>query len=298
MIGLAPFLLFNWQTGGTVASVGGNLTQSYYGVNNLAVAHNVWVRLGQLAEILQGSQFDYLGGVFHNWLAPWLILLIVLVAFMRNWRSLAAPILLLVAAFCASLFTVSGLFVTHYALLQPFIFGVVGVALHELRVTASRSWRIVRAALSLLLLLCFCGDVTNTVRYHSVLSQSGGMGDHSDATYHLAYHLRYNGMGAPIALDWGMEATVRYLSEGTVQPIELFGYESLTEPDSTFINRLSPFLQNRDNIYLLRAPNRTVFSGRREQFLQEVKRLGLSANLETTFPQRNGEVLFELWRVK
>jgi alpha-beta hydrolase superfamily lysophospholipase len=46
-------------------------------------------------------------------------------------------------------------------------------------------------------------DLTHTVAYHRALAQSGGLGDHSDASYHLAYHLRYNGMGAPIGARLG-----------------------------------------------------------------------------------------------
>ncbi|MFN8440596.1 MAG: hypothetical protein U0175_07505 [Caldilineaceae bacterium] len=291
LLGLSPLLLFNWQTGGTLFSVGGNLTQSYYGVNNLDLASNFLVRARQIVQILQGNQFDYLGGVFSDWLAPWLVAGILVMATLRNWRFLFAPLVLLLCAFMASLFTVSGLFVTHYALLQPLLYGLVGIALYELRIG---DYRILVA---ILLMFWFCIDLSNTLRYHQVLSQSGGLGDHSDASYHLAYDLRYNGMGAPIALDWGMDATVRYLSEGTVRPIEIFGYESLQQPDPAFQDRLAPFLQNPDNVYLLRAPQRTVFVGRREAFLQAVEHLGQSAKLEKTFAQRNREVLFELWRV-
>jgi hypothetical protein len=141
-------------------------------------------------------------------------------------------------------------------------------------------------------------DARATLLYHQALARSGGLADHSDATYHLAYHLRYNGLGAPIVLDWGMDAPVRFLSENTVRPIEIFGYESPGAPDEAFGARLDPFLGNPDNVYLLHAPGQTVFAGRREVFLAEVEARGLVAMLERTFAQRNGTPLYELWRVQ
>ncbi|MCB0152093.1 MAG: hypothetical protein KDE01_31110, partial [Caldilineaceae bacterium] len=78
---------------------------------------------------------------------------------------------------------------------------------------------------------------------------------------HLAYHLRYNGMGAPLALDWGIDAPVRYLSQGAVTPIEIFGYASPAAPDDGFAGRLAPFLENPDNVYLLHSEGATVFAG-------------------------------------
>lgn len=306
LIALSPLILFNLKTGGTFSSVGGNLTESYYGVNNLDIVHNFDVRIRQLIQVLRGDQFDYLGGTFSNWLAPWLAIAIIAFATVRNWRLMMAPLLLLGGAFAASLFTVSGLFVTHYALMQPVFFGLMGVSLGAIRQETEQTGNVagqiinrnLQFVIRSLLVLWFCFDLTNTIRYHQMLTQSGGLGDHSDASYHLAYHLRYNGMGAPIALDWGIDASVRYLSENTVRPIEIFGYASLDKPDEQFVVQLAQFLENPDNRYLLRAPDRTVFAGRREAFLQAVQQAGRSATLEATFSQRNGAELFELWRVR
>ena len=44
---LLPLLAFNWQTGGTLASVTGNLGRSYYGVDNANVVANLPVRWSQ-----------------------------------------------------------------------------------------------------------------------------------------------------------------------------------------------------------------------------------------------------------
>ncbi|MBK8049434.1 MAG: hypothetical protein IPK16_21340 [Anaerolineales bacterium] len=280
---LTPLLLFNWQSGGTLTSVGSNLRQSYYGVENANVLGNLAVRANQVVQSLRGNFFWYLGGLHANGLAPWLALVALIAGLWRDWRRVLPPLILTGAAFGASLFTISDLFITHYALIEPLIVGTVAIALGSWLEGGQRarinrtgqagvsgvepSWRgrsrIPAFVVSLVVVLWLVADLAATVQYHGDLARSGGLADHSDANYHLAYHLQYNGMGAPIALDWGMDAPVRYLTNGAVTPIEIFGYATPERPDSDFQKRLALFLPNVDNRYLLHAPNATVFRGRR-----------------------------------
>lgn len=297
LLPLLPLIAFNLQTGGTFASIGGNLGTSYYGVNNANVLGNLPIRGQQLIQVLRGEQFWYLGGSYANVLAPWLAVLALVAGLWRDWRRTLPPLLLVSGAFLFSLFTLSDLFITHYVLLQPLLIGAVGVALGTwLEPGAVR--RISGVAVAVLVAVWLVFDFTNSFRYHSALAASGGLADHSDASYHLAYHLRYHGMGAPIALDWGMDAPVRYLTEGAVTPIEIFGYASPAEPDADFRARLAPFLANPDNRYLLHAKDAEVFRGRREAFLAAVADVGGRAVVEQQFAQSNGTPLYEIWRVE
>lgn len=313
VIGLLPLLLFNWQTGGVWARITDNAAQSYYGVDNSAVLANLSVRAGQLWHMLRGDHLWYLGGIYANELAPWLALVAITAGALRRPRVVLPPLMLLACALGMSLFTVSDLFITHDALLQPVLLGVVGVAAEALlamsatrRATESPetpTWaeRLSRSVLPGVAALIVCWltlDVATTLRYHASLAQSGGLADHSDASYHLAYYLQYNGLGAPVALDWGLDATVRYLSAGAVTPIEIFGYTSPAAPDEEFGARLSQFLGNPDNVYLLRAPGQTVFAGRRSAFAAAAAAADLTPVLETTFSQRDGAPLYEIWRVR
>lgn len=305
---LVPLLWFNLQSGGTLASIGANLGRSYYGVDNLALGANLITRLGQLVQILRGDQFWYLGAIFANPVAPWAGLTIVLLGLLRSPSSVTTPLLLLACAVILSIFTVSDLFITHYALLQPLTLSVIAVAAGALiarqphaaahRSTPYRSTllRSVRLLVVGLLLVTFACDLANTVAYHRALAQSGGLADHSDAGYHLAYYLRYNGMGAPLALDWGIDATVRFLTEGAVTPIEIFGYTSPDAPDAQFEQRLTLFLENPDNVYLLHSEQATVFKGRRERFFAAVTAQGRTPVLERRFLQRDGTALYEIWK--
>ncbi len=341
---LIPFILFNVKTGGTLSSITQNLGSSYYGVNNAAIWENATVRWQQLLQTLRGDHLWYLGALEGNALAPAAALGLPAAALLRRGgrRVVGPPLLLLAAAFGASFFTVSDLFVTHYALLHPLAIAVTGVGLHELwrwaafkggdgadgrgpggAVGAGRKgnagnplWEWLRGLISgsasgpqfglkvvahssLALVVCavFLLDLRATAGYHSALTRSGGLVDHSDASYHLAFDLRHGGMGAPIALDWGMEAPIRFLSEGRVRPIEVFGYGSLQEPDGGFIERLEPFLDNVDNVYLLRAPGNEVFQGRRAAFERMVRERNGRLEREQVYAQLDGTPLYERWRV-
>ena len=300
---LTPLFWFNLQSAGTFTAIGSNLQASYYGVDNLAIGTNLAIRWQQFGQMLRGDHLWYLGGLYGNGLALWGGIAVVALALVANSRRLLVPLLLLIAAFGASLFTISDLFITHYALLQPLAVVVIALAIHTL--FAQVKWRkglLSRPTLwhGLGILLVFCwllADLSATLRYHSALSRSGGLADHADTSYHLAYYLRYNGLGAPIALDWGFDAPVRYLSVGTVTPIEIFGYSAPGAPDANFAQRLELFLGNPDNVYLLHTDAATIFAGRRERFLQELANRGLQPVLMTTFAQRDGTPLVELWRV-
>jgi hypothetical protein len=301
---LFPLIFFNWQTGGLVERIMLNLDQSYYGVNHREWWHNATVRWPQLWQVLRGEHLWYLGGVYANPLAVWVTGFALLMGMLRGWRLLTLPLLLLGLAFVCSLFTVSDLFITHQALLQPVAVAVVAIGLAcgwaDSRQAKHHTgfWRrSVNYWVVGLVLLWLGGDLATTLRYHTALTRSGGVADHSDATYHLAYYLEHHGLGAPIVLDWGMAAPIYYLSRGKVTPIEIFGYASLQQPDAQFGERLRLFLVNEDNVYLLRAPSSTVFAGRREHFMQESAAWGRRLIVEQQFAQRDGIPLFEIWRV-
>ncbi len=329
LLPLTPLLFFNWQSGGVWRALTEHLDTSYYGVANRDLLANLVVRSRQVVQTLEGRHFWYLGGLYDNPVAPWLALVSIGWGLWRCHRLILGPLLLGLAAFACSLFTISDLFITHYALLHPLFTGIVALGLTVIGIATNpdaastifreggsgrsgqqdgASQKMIQSSaalpvdrwrwlLALLIALWFGVDLTATARYHLALTSSGGLGDHSDVSYHLAYHLRYNGLGAPIALDWGFDAPVRYLSEGAVTPIEIFGYSSPAAPDPAFGERLRPFLGNPNNVYLLHTPAATSFQGRRETFFAEVAHAGRQARLETTCAQRDGVPLVELWRV-
>src|SRR5690606_21156266 len=117
------------RTGGPGAALAGKAGESYYGVDNLAVWRNLPVRLTQLRQTLRGDHLWYLGGLYANPAALWLALGAIGAGVWAAPRRMAQPLLLIGAAVLLSLFTISDLFITHYALLLPFLVGAVALGL-------------------------------------------------------------------------------------------------------------------------------------------------------------------------
>jgi hypothetical protein len=220
-----------------------------------------------------------------------------------------------------SAFTVSDLFITHYALIYPLIPLTGGLAVSVL-VGGPSGWderpgaqassggsgdsgsggasRILFLLLPLIALLAVgwwaAADLWTTARYHAVLSISGGYSAHSDAVYELAASLDQEGSAMPVALDWGLGAPIQFLTAGRVNPVEVFGYDRLDAPDAGFAERMSSFLDDPDSIYLAHMPDVTVFSGRVDALRMMAAERGLTLEEAGRFTERSGHPLFVLYR--
>ena len=302
LLPLLPLIIFNLQTGGTLASVLGNLGESYYGVNNRAYIPNLAVRLGQLWPLLRGDHFWYLGGIFANPWAPYLaagtVLLGIGLGFRtRRWAHLL-PVALLLLIVAQSAFTVSDLFITHYALAVPLIPLAVGLVVGTAgRLRAGRARGMLVAVSVLMALLWAGGDLRTTLRYHQALARTGGHSAHSSAVYDLAAVLEENAAGPVVALDWGIDAPVRFLTVGRVAPREVFGYEYLDRPDAGFAERVRPFLEDPSTLYVAHTPGDTVFRGRVEALETLAAERGMQLQEVGRVAERSLRPLFLIYRV-
>jgi hypothetical protein len=268
--------------------------------------------------LLRGDHLWYLGEVYANRWAPWLtaglagawgiVWLAQRITRPAGRRISSAPLLpisLLALIVAQSAFTVSDLFITHSALLMPLIPLSAGVRAGELFKTArdaaqrapSRWYTLLSALCIAPIILWGAIDLANTVRYHRILAVSGGYGAHSDAIYKLADFLRQQAPAAPLALDWGIDAPVRYLTGGEANPVEAFGYERLDAPDSGFAERVGPFMNNPDNLYVAHAGEFTVFRGRVEALAALAAGRGMKLQEVARFAERSGRPLFLVYRV-
>jgi hypothetical protein len=336
---LMPLILFNLRTGGTIASLFGNLGRSYYGVNNAAYLPNLLSRLRQLLALLRGDQFWYLGELFANRWAPWLAGGLVAAASVQavlGWRRPKAPgsevldgkpypfllpLVLLLLIVAQSAFTVSDLFITHFAMLYPLIplagglavAALVGGVRRERREpgapvgpaetggrSSKRPSQLVPMLVAVVAVLSVAwwatANLWTTVQYHKVLSVSGGYSAHSDAVYQLAASLDQDGVAIPLALDWGLAAPVQFLTAGRVNPVEVFGYDRLDAPDAGFGERMSGFLDDPGSLYLAHMPDVTVFGGRVDALKALAAEKGLELEEEGRFSERSGHPLFVLYR--
>jgi hypothetical protein len=311
LLGIFPLILYNFQTKGTFLTLTGNLTSTYYGVSNLAFTENLATRLEQFKVVLNGGHLWYLGGVFTNGLYPLFFagaglacVPAVLLKARREWRRVAFPFLMLAFMVLASCFTVSDLWLTHYAILVPFLPMAIAVASdtlvrHAIPLGAGQKGNPIRRLIPglvvfLVMIVLAVSDLQVDLSYHQALTRSGGYAAHSDASYELARYLQGQGIASPLAMDWGIDAPVQFLTVGAVNPIEIFGYE--WEPTEAFEERLGSFLSNPDNLYIFHSPGETVFH-RRQAFDKLVVEMDKVSRVEEVILDRSGKSIFVLVRV-
>ncbi|MGC8837269.1 MAG: ArnT family glycosyltransferase [Anaerolineae bacterium] len=298
LVPLVPLALFNWQTSGTLLTIVHNLGRSYYGVDNLAFGQNLAARLWQVRDVLAGTPFWYLGGTFGNpWWPPALALgavgSLVLVLGREDlpWRRLLFPYLALGLIVVQSCFTVSALWHSHFALALPLPALALASTLDALA-RAARGRKALGALAALAVAFLVLWDLGVDVRYHQALARTGGLGGHTEAIYTLAERLRAAPHPQPLALDWGIAAPVEFLTEGRVRPLEVFGYESLEQPDAGFQERLRALVREPGRYHLFHAPEETVYRGRLEAYQAVLEEEGLQGRVVGTVHDRSGRLIF------
>jgi 4-amino-4-deoxy-L-arabinose transferase-like glycosyltransferase len=299
VLGSAPLLLYNFQTGGTLSSVGGNLTTSYYGTNNLALLPNLAERLRQFASVLTASHFWYLGHSYANWLNLGLFVVALVIvgrAAMGPNRDGARralfPFVVVAGVILASCATVSSLWVTHFAVVSPWpALAIAGAADLVIRANRQRpvwrQWSLVLILTVAITSATWVAEMVTDVRYHRALAMSGGLGTHSDAIQDLSTWLMDGERRhvPVVAMDWGIAAPLTFLTLGEVAPVEAFGYE--WDTDSSFADRLDPFIENPASIYLWRAPDEIIFD-RSSDFRELYEARGLEEDILEAFYERSG----------
>jgi 4-amino-4-deoxy-L-arabinose transferase-like glycosyltransferase len=322
LLGIAPLILFNLQTRGTILTLTGNVTSSYYESDNLNLPLNLRVRVQRFRAVLEGSHhLWYLGGNFNDRYWPWILvgalIITVLVVVLRardEWRRAFFPWMVIGCVIVASTVTVSALWFTHFAILMPWPALAVAMTLdllprrggldglHLARLVPG--WRDSHSAqrlglglalIALVVALLMGTDLRVDRAYHRELTRSGGAGAHSAAIYKLAAYMEKEDIVQPVILDWGIDAQLRILTRGKVQPVEIFGYE--WEAGEDFRHRVAEALQNPDNVYVFHSPQETVFQ-RREAFEAEVAVDGKTVVEEKIIRDQSTIPIFVLVRVE
>ena len=306
--GAGPLIYYNALTGNTVEILADALkAPTSYGVNNRQILDNLKAALDQLRIFLDGSYFWYNGEIQSNpWAYPIFWVSLALTAgLMWGWasdvrRRAAATAIIVGAIVFQSAFTVSGIWATHLYILAPFLQIIVALAGMGAWQWAARrrsplQW-LPRAAGALLIAGLFAGDLATTWRYHATLAKYGGLGRFSDAIYKLADYLDENQITSPAMLDWGLAKNILILTDGRVQPVEIFGYSP--EPPPGFKSAVEAYLcagcafVNVDQAY-------AVFP-RDDAFRQFAAEAGYEVVIEESsiFRERSGQAAYVVYRVR
>src|SRR5690606_38445713 len=110
----------------------------------------------------------------------------------------------------------------------------------------------------------------------------------------LADYLDEQGITRPYALDWGFKWNVMILTEGRVEPLEIFG--GTFEPGPDFEAAVAAALATPDPVFLARTEEGSTFH-RLEPFEQLVRAHGYTLQLERTFTHRDGKPVYYLFRL-
>jgi hypothetical protein len=251
----------------------------------------VWLQyaLEALGAALLFMLFVYLSWKLARWKAQWLYVMgvgaLLLAPGLRarsEARKVLFPALVLAIALMASAFTPTGLLFTHLAILVPWPILVVSVTadliarrsgLDRVSLTSSRAWRnrswAAASSLGTIIILAVAGmliydDLRVDTAYHRDLKRIGGVGDHTSASYTLVRYLETEGISDVVAMDWGIQDVVQFLSEGQINPPQLSSYEDIDREDGAFALRVREHLNNPDTVYVFHAG--AVFRNRWEAF--------------------------------
>jgi hypothetical protein len=308
LIGTGPLIYYNLKTGKTVELLLNALNApTSYGVNNLRLLDNLRAALEQFRIFLDGSYFWYNGQIHFN---PWAYSIYLFsglgaAALCRRWplrvrRRALASLILVAAVVVQSAFTVSGIWATHLFILIPFpqmLAALAVLGLWRLGAGARRPvrWSALLAAAALASALAG-GDLSATLGYHRSLARTGGIGRFSDAVYALARYLEQQRLTTPAALDWGMEKNLLILTDGRVQPQEIFGYSA--EPDEGFRERVEAALC--DGCAFINTDSRYAVFPREAAFRELAAAAGYEVVLDENaiFRERSGQAAFLVYRVR
>ena len=204
--------------------------------------------------------------------------------------------------FVLSCFTVSILGATHLLILLPVpqMF-VAAFALFVVQWLQER-WRSVSASATaaaflvpvLLLGPLAARDLLVDARYHQALARTGGYSGFSSAIYSLADYLEQHRMDRPYALDWGLKYNVMILTDGRVQPLEIYGSTYEAGPD--FENALRAALATPSPVFISHTEEGSAFP-RLDDFKRIASESGKTVTLAQVFKQLDGKPVYYLFTV-
>jgi hypothetical protein len=312
LIGAFPVLYYNAVSRGSYLVLRANLFSTEKGVDNFALWENLKTEADAMQVLLNGGYFWYYGGIATNPLYPWLagiatvglLLLVHRVPEYLRYRRVTVFLLgFVLVTFFLSCFSVSILGATHLLIMLPIpqlviaAFAVLGarwlVARVEPRVISQQALVAIIVAALLVPLLAF--DLRVDAHYHRTLARTGGHSAFSSAIYTLADVLDHGDITHPYALDWGMKYPVMILTDGRVEPLEIFGATYEAGPD--FTAAVNTALREPDPVFISTTAESAAYP-RLDAFRQIVAASGRELVLDRTINELDGRPLYYVFRVR
>jgi 4-amino-4-deoxy-L-arabinose transferase-like glycosyltransferase len=314
IVGLGPFILHNIQSPlATFQFLASNaLTTKIYSHNNLDVLNNLRIVIGEFVVMMGGDTMAFrapaglLLGAFA--LVGSVIYLAALCVRYRALIPYRAPhpadapvspgglrlrlflLLCVVTILPLSTISTSGIGATYLFILAPLAWLLIAVSLRDGIIWLHTHWDAKRGAWvgGAIVAAIALNQVGTNVAIHLHFRQTGGIGLWSDAIFTVARELDTQYAARPIiAMDWGFERSVAFLTRGRVHTQEVF--EFLPQPSSKFDDMATVLLRNPANVYVFHAPETTAFRGYREAFERNALKAHKTLNVVETIYERNGD---------
>jgi hypothetical protein len=312
-VGAGGLIWYNLNTWGTVKTLAKNLITTDRGVNNLDLFRNLFTEIKAFLVLIKGSWFGIYGGSFSNNLYPVVFCISVVgIAFLlfgqryrpgwlKPYNDQAGTdkakfvflLSMLALILVQSCFTVSGLGATHLLIMLPLPQLIIALFM-DLLFQVITPKALPSALMAVVLLALAAQDLRVDFQYYQALQRSGGLGRFSDAIYELAQYLEDNHITSPLAVDWGFKNNIQILTQGKVNPIEIFQYN--WNPNDEFFKEVSRHLKDPNNRYLFYAEEFASFK-RYDAFERIVRQENKAIQLERVFYQRDGKPVYYLYRV-
>ncbi len=307
-LGLAPFILHNLPDGASFRFIAENALQTQmYGHNNLDVFGNVSFEVADFLRLMSGDTLHF--GAPAGWpLSAAGFIAAVIYGIARaviEWvtaRRRYAPAfatrdsrLRLFLTLCPltmiplATFSVSAIGARHLFILTPLVWMLIAVAIVD---TASRL-RFAQAATWLVVCVLAASQIGANISILSFLERTGARGLWSDGIYRLTDTLTAQFRGRPVvALDWGFERSVTFLTGGQIRMREL--YEFLPVPSAQFAGAARQALGQPDNVYIAHAPGQAAFPRYRAVFERQAQLLHKQLRTELALTERDGAPYAEI----
>lgn len=246
-------------------------------------------RTGTLIGMLNGGGPDllYFGEAVPSVFGPARTLLFPLVAIsmiglilmaiiQRKWNLCWLPALTALIAVQIYLTPLS-IGMHHWTMIYPFPHLAVGMFLGAIiknSENADRNRSSLRWAVICAVIVAVGFNLKTVSSYYELLNKTGGVKHWSAEIYQLSAKLRAAYPDRPIELmDWGLGNTLFFLSEGqlfTNEPYWDWAYSNTSEPNENLLK----MVRDPRNVFVLNAPEGTLFPNARKAFYRAIEQTG------------------------
>ncbi|MFQ5822870.1 MAG: hypothetical protein ACE5JB_02320 [bacterium] len=318
-VGASIFIAFNVATfGGTFRPVLATFGSHSTTVNNLNFFNNLFLRLQMLTDVLSGKylfhhyfespryitdQWVWSGSLFSLafTLAFFYFVGKAVFTFLKDrqvdtkegFLILMSLSLLLWSCFTPTLFRGHQLI-----MLYPFIHILIALFIWQSVQYIRKKFTGGRIKVKFLLsvapavvALIIASNLLVIQKYYKELLKTGGLGIWSDAIYELVDYLKRHPDWTVVCMDWGFNQNILSLSDGKVRTERKYYKHNLQDEKSLF------GLFQKNYIFLFHTDKFTYFERPKHIFSQAVQDQNAKVELIKSFYQRDGEKVYQLFRV-